>query len=252
MKMESVSVLGVNVARMSTVEVLEWIRVMIGQKKPRHIVTANAEIIYKAHTEPDFGALLERADLVTADGAGVVLAARLLGSPVPERVAGADLTMALLAMAEEKGWTVYLLGADPETLEKAVLNTLSKHPRLRISGYHHGYYSQQETTGVVSNINKVKPDILLAALGAPKQEEFIQQNMKELNVPVSIGVGGTFDILAGTAQRAPAWMQKTGLEWLYRLGKKPSRAKRMLALPRFVLAVLVQKVSRRKGLKQSK
>ena len=143
MKIENVTVLGINVVRMSLDEVLDWIRVMVAQKKPRHIVTANAEIIYKAHQEPEFAALLERADLITADGAGVVLAARLLGRPVPERVAGIDLVYKLFQLAQEKDWTIYFLGANPEVVEKAVLNTLSKHTKLRIIGYQHGYYSQQ-------------------------------------------------------------------------------------------------------------
>jgi N-acetylglucosaminyldiphosphoundecaprenol N-acetyl-beta-D-mannosaminyltransferase len=218
---------------------------MVEQGKPRHIITANAEIIYKAYTEKDFHTLMDKADLVTADGAGVVLAARLMGDPVPERVTGVDLTERLLSLAEEKGWGLYFLGGSQEVVEKAVLNVLSKHTKLRIVGYHHGYYSQEETSEVVENIEEVKPDILLAALGFPKQEVFIQENIKSLQVPLSIGVGGTFDILAGTAKRAPFLMRRLGLEWLYRLLCQPSRWQRMQALPKFLIAVLWNKLRRK-------
>ena len=247
MKTETVSILGVRVARMSLGQAAGWISAMIEQDKPRHIVTANAEIIYRAYREPEFFALLEKADLITADGAGVVLAARLLGYPELERVTGVDLVNEIFRLAEEKGWKIYFLGSRQDVLEKAVLNVLSNHPGVRIAGYSHGYYSQEETAEVVSNINRVKPDILLAALGSPKQEIFIRQHIKELNVPVSIGVGGSFDLLAGVSRRAPAWMRRHGLEWLYRLWREPRRYKRMLSLPRFVGAVLVHRIKGRKG-----
>jgi N-acetylglucosaminyldiphosphoundecaprenol N-acetyl-beta-D-mannosaminyltransferase len=245
MKIETVNILGVRVARMGMSQVLEWIRIMIDQGRPRHIVTANAEIIYKAYREPDFNRLIGNADLITADGSGVVWASKTLGQPVPERVTGIDLINKLFSYAHEKGWKIYFLGAKPEVVEKAVLSTLGKYPKLHICGYHHGYFHQEEEPQIVSNIAKEKPDILLVALGAPKQEQFIQRYIKELNVPISIGVGGSFDVLAGVAERAPESMQKYGLEWLYRLYKDPKRYKRMLALPRFVLAVLRQKLGSR-------
>lgn len=241
MRIEKVSVLGVDVARFSLPQVLEWIRLMIDQGKPRHIVTANAEIIYLAHREPGFAEKIKKADLITADGSGVVWAAKVLGEPVPERITGIDLINQLFTLAEEKGWGVYFLGAKAEVVEKAVLNTLSKHTSLIVSGFHHGFFSQEEKAQVMSNICKEKPSILLVALGFPRQEEFIQEHLKELNVPISIGVGGAFDILAGTVRRAPLWMQQKGLEWLYRLYLEPKRFNRMLALPKFALAVLKQK-----------
>jgi N-acetylglucosaminyldiphosphoundecaprenol N-acetyl-beta-D-mannosaminyltransferase len=238
MKHKTVTILGSQVSCLTMAEVLEWVRMMVEQRKPRHIVTANAEIIYKAYREEDFRRLLAKADLLTADGSGVMLASRILGEPIPERVTGVELTEQLFELAEEKGWGLYFLGASQETVEKAVLNVLSRHTRLRIVGYRHGYYSQEETAQVLSNIKTAEPDILLAALGVPKQEEFIQEHLKDLQVPVSIGIGGTFDILAGTAKRAPVWMRRRGLEWLYRLYRQPSRYKRMLALPKFLLLFL--------------
>lgn len=249
MRIDTISILGVKVACMSLARALDWVSVMVEQGRPRHVVTANAEIIYMAKQEPDFAALLGKADLVTADGSGVVLASRMLGDPLQERVTGIELIQGIFDRAEEKGWGIYFLGARPEVLEKTVLNVLGRHPMLRVSGYRHGYFSQEETAEVVSNISKVKPDILLVALGVPRQETFIRENLKELNVPVSIGVGGSFDVLAGVVKRAPLWMQRYGLEWLYRLYKEPWRLKRMTALPKFLLAVMVQRKKARPGSK---
>lgn len=245
MKIDSVNILGTKVANMSMTEVLEWIRIMVEQGKPRHIVTANAEILHKAYLEPDFMRVLEKADLVTADGSGVMWAARALGNPLPERVTGIDLVNHIFSLAEEKEWKVYFLGAAPEVVEKAVLNTLSKHPLLRVTGFQHGYYSQEETAGIVANISSIKPDVILVAMGVPRQELFIQEYLKDLNVPIAIGVGGSFDVMAGIAKRAPVWMQHGGLEWLYRLYKQPSRYRRMFALPKFVMEVLWQRLRSR-------
>lgn len=241
MRIETTSILGVEIARMTLEQVLDWVRVMVEQGKPRHIVTANAEIVYRAYADPEFLELLDKADIITPDGSGVVWASRFLDEEVPERVTGIDLVETIFQEAEEKGWGVYFLGAAPEVVEKAVLNTLSKHTALRVVGYHNGYFSQEESAEVLSNIKSVEPDILLVALGVPKQEMFIQTHLKELQIPISIGVGGSFDVLAGIAQRAPLWMQKAGLEWLYRLYKEPSRIGRMLVLPKYVLTVLRQK-----------
>jgi N-acetylglucosaminyldiphosphoundecaprenol N-acetyl-beta-D-mannosaminyltransferase len=235
--METVSILGIPIACLTMAQVLAWVEKRIEGGKPAHVVTANAEIIYRAWREPHLAQLLRQADLITADGSGVVWASQKLKSPLPERVTGVDLTQHLLALAAEKGWRVYFLGAKPEVVKNAVLRTLSKYPRLQISGYQHGYFAKKEIEQVVSNINKVKPHLLFVALGAPKQDYFIQENLAQLATSVAIGVGGTFDVLAGTARRAPLWMQKRGLEWLYRLCQQPRRLGRMLALPGFVRAV---------------
>ncbi|HOB81742.1 MAG TPA: WecB/TagA/CpsF family glycosyltransferase [Peptococcaceae bacterium] len=242
MNIEKVTILGIPVARLNMQGTLAWVEDTIEKGKPAHVVTANAEVLYRAYREPQLAGILREAALVTADGFGVVWASRFLGAPVPARVTGVDLVQQLLALAEQKGWGVYYLGAKPEVVEKAVLNTLSRYPRLKICGYRHGYFTEQEKEEVMSNIVKVKPQILLVALGSPKQEHFIRELLARFAIPMAIGVGGTFDVLAGTAKRAPAWMQKRGLEWLYRLFKEPSRWRRMLALPRFVLAVISQKI----------
>ncbi|MFY9173732.1 MAG: WecB/TagA/CpsF family glycosyltransferase [Peptococcia bacterium] len=252
MKIETVSILGIPVAKMTMAEVLDWIRIMVEQGKSRHVVTANAEIIHKANREPEFFRMINKADLITADGSGVIWAAKLLGNPLPERVTGIDLVQQLFNLAEAKGWKLYFLGAAPEVVEKAVLATLSKHPLLQIAGYRDGYYSQEEIQDVVENIAQSKPDILLVGMGAPRQEIFIQEHLSQLNATIAIGVGGSFDVLAGKVNRAPKWMQKAGLEWLYRLSKEPKRFWRMTALPRFVIKILGQKLFSKKRTRTSR
>jgi len=241
MDIATVPILGIPIACLTMEQVLGWVEKKIEEGRPAQIVTANAEMLYRAWRDPQLTHLLCQAELVTADGSGVLRASEKLNTPLPERVTGVDLTEQLLALAAQKGWRVYFLGGRPEVVEKAVLRTLSQYPHLEISGYQHGYFLKKEIDQVVSNIHKVNPHLLFVALGAPKQEYFIREHLAQLAVPVAIGVGGTFDVLAGTANRAPLWMQQRGLEWLYRLLKEPQRLGRMLALPRFVWAVSRQK-----------
>ena len=238
MHIAKASILSIPVAQVKMDQVLEWVEKRINEgQPPAHVVTANAEIIYQAWRDQQLAHLIHQADLITADGSGVIWAGKKLNTPFPERVTGVDLTQRLLNLAAQKGWKIYFLGAKPEVVEKAFLRVLSRFPKLEICGYQHGYFSKQEIDQVVTNIHMVKPQLLFVALGAPRQEYFIRENLARMGVPVAVGVGGTFDVLAGTVSRAPHWMQKGGLEWLYRLWKEPRRFWRMLALPRFVWAV---------------
>ncbi len=242
-----VYILGSLVDKVSHQDALEIIEKFISEGKPRHIITANAEIIYRGVLEKKLSRTINKADLVTADGAGVVWAARYLGNPVPEKVSGIDLLVAICNKAQQTGWKLYFLGAAPGVAEKAVLKILEMYPDCHIAGYENGYFTKEEEPRIIENIKKVKPDILFVALGAPKQEYWIREHLQELGVPVCMGVGGSFDVLAGNVKRAPQWMQKRGLEWLYRLYKEPKRWRRMLALPRFVLAVIGQRARGEKG-----
>lgn len=204
----------------------------IGQATPRLVVTANPEIIMLARQDPEFGEILAGADMITADGIGVVVAARLLGIPLKERVTGIDLSRELFRLAQAKGYRIYLLGAAPGVAEKAALNLSKDFPGLQIVGCHDGYFA--EDGPVVADIRAKAPDVLLVALGMGKQEKWIWRHKAALGVPVAIGVGGSLDVYAGLVRRAPRWMRKTGLEWLYRLLRQPSRFGRMLALPYFL------------------
>ena len=238
-----VDILGCNVDRIDMDETLQKIEEFIQSGKPHHIITLNAEIICKAQSDPRLKEIINEADLVTPDGSGVVWASRYLNAPVPERVTGIDLTLRLAELAPKKGWTFYFYGGAPAVAEAAAENLQKKHKGLQVVGTCHGYISETEKQNLLADIKKKKPDILLAALGAPRQEFWIRDHQKTLQVPVCIGVGGSLDVISGRAKRAPMFFQKAGLEWLYRLMKEPHRIGRMMALPRF--AILVRLKGRR-------
>lgn len=171
--------------------------------------------------------------------------ARVLGLPVTERVSGLDLMESICKRAGERMYSVYLLGARPGVAEEAARVLESRCPGLRVVGAQHGYFTPEEEQGVVRAVAEAAPDILFVAFGAPKQEKWIRQHLAELRVPVAIGVGGSFDVLAGRVRRAPRWMQRAGLEWLYRAVREPSRLPRLWVLPRLVWLTLREALRRR-------
>lgn len=204
----------------------------------RLVVTANPEILFAARTDPELAAILEGADLVVADGVGVVWAARRLGRPVPGRVPGIDLMHRLLARSAARGRRVFFLGARPGVAERAAAAAREGCPGLEVAGVHHGYFGPEEEAAVAAAVRAARPDLLFTGMGAPRDQKWVWRHREALGPVVAVGVGGSFDVLAGAARRAPRWMQHLGLEWLYRLARQPSRWRRMLALPRFAWAVL--------------
>jgi len=249
--LERVRILGVGFDRVTMAQALELIEGFIEENKatrpeevasvlpaPRRVVTANPELVMMALDQPQLLRLLEESDLVVPDGAGVVWASRLLGQPLPERVAGFDLLLALFERGSRRGWRFYFLGARPGVAEAAARRVASLYPAVRVVGIHHGYFRPEEEAGILEDIRRSHPDVLLVALGQPRQELWIKENLGVTGARLGIGVGGSFDVLAGVARRAPRWLQRLNLEWLYRLWKEPRRAKRMLALPRFAARVL--------------
>lgn len=237
-------VLGIPFCRWSMKQVTDWITSHWDETKltsqpdmAKYIVTANPEIVMGALENKQLKEALLQADLVTPDGTGIVWAADYLGKPVSERVAGYDLLHAICKTAEDRPFSVYLLGAKEETNQQAAARLAAMYPKLHIVGRHHGYFTDEEEQAIIADINQCQPDLLLVALGFPKQEIWIQKYKAELRVKVAIGVGGSFDVLAGRVKRAPQIWQNLRLEWLYRLLQEPSRIKRQLALPKFVLAV---------------
>ena len=170
--------------------------------------------------------------------------ARVLGLPVTERVSGVDLMERICERAAERKYSVYLLGARPGVAGAAAQALEARCPGLRIVGAHHGYFTPEQEPEVVTAIAQAQPDILFVAFGAPKQEKWIRQHLAELQVPVAIGVGGSFDVFAGRVRRAPRWMQRAGLEWLHRVLREPSRLPRVWALPRLVWMTLREALRR--------
>lgn len=239
-----VRVLGTPVDAATMAEAVEAAGVLVERGRPSMIVTTNPELIMHAQGDPELGAILDGADLVVPDGIGVVWAARLLGHRVPERVPGVELTEALLALAAARGYRVYFLGAAEGVAVEAAARLTSRFPGLTVAGTHHGYFGQREEPRIIAEIRAAAPHILFVAMGAPRQEKWIARNLRECGVPLCMGIGGSLDVFAGRVQRAPGWVQAAGLEWLYRLVRQPSRARRMLALPRFAVRVLLDAARR--------
>ncbi|MEC1770267.1 WecB/TagA/CpsF family glycosyltransferase [Schinkia azotoformans] len=239
-----VSILGVNFINTNMNDMVERLKERMQSGQKGFVVTANPEIVMKALEDPTYKKYVEKADYVTADGIGVVKGAQILGKPLLERVAGYDLMRNLLTVLNEKKLKLYMLGAQEETIEKAVQTIKVEYPDLEIAGYHHGFF-KWEDPAIINEIKETQPDLILVALGMPRQEKWIAEHIDHVEKGVFIGVGGSFDVVAGTVKRAPEVWQKLNLEWFYRLLKQPSRWRRMLALPHFALKVVGQKISGR-------
>lgn len=239
-----VEIFGVKFANLRREEVISRIKGNIENKKKQFVVTANPEIVMHAKNNPDYLETVSKADMVIADGIGVIIGSKILDTPLPERVAGFDLMTELLRIGNEKKWRVFFLGAKEEVLNLAVKNVQAQYPQLVVAGSHHGYFKDADTS-VAEEVRAAEADMIFVALGFPRQEKWIEQYMLQFEKGLFMGVGGSFDVLAGVVQRAPVFWQKLNLEWLYRLLKQPSRWRRMLVLPLFIVEVVKEK-SRRK------
>ena len=236
-----INILNVPVSSLSMQETVNYIQERLQKQQKTFVVTANAEIIMMAQNDSAYLELLRQADIVTPDGAGVVWAAKHLGSPVPERVAGYDLFHQLLLLAAKTQKKVYFFGGKQGIAEQAADKAKVLYPGLVIAGCRNGYFQETENETIINDINSSGAEMLFAALGAPKQEFWLNENKEKLQANLLMGIGGSFDVLSGQTTRAPLWMQKAGLEWLYRLMKEPYRFKRMAStLPVFVLKTLAK------------
>ncbi len=235
----SVQILGIKIDQVNNQEALEKVKNLIDSGKKSYIVTPNPEMIVEAQKDKEFADILNSADLSVADGAGLVKLARLTGKHLPERIPGVDFVQGLAGMAEEFGYSMFLLGGTDESAMKAAANLKKLFPKLKIVGTFSG--KAEESFELVRN---KKIDILVVAFGHGKQEKWIKRNLPKLNVKLAIGVGGALDYISGSKRRAPILIQKANLEWLYRLAMEPWRIKRQLALPKFVYLMLKDNLSK--------
>ena len=240
---ERVNILGVKVDAVTMAQAVECVTKLISADKSSMVATANAEMLLNATHDAELKAILNAASLVVPDGAGTVWAARHLGKFMPERVAGFDLVQELMKISPRNDWKIFLFGAAPGIADKAKLKAEELYPGIKIVGTRNGYFKPEDEPEIVAQIKSSRADILLAALGVPKQEKWLAAHKDELKIPVSIGVGGTFDVMAGVVKRAPLWMQRARLEWLFRAMLQPSRAGRLIALPKFVWQVHKQRTA---------
>lgn len=220
---------------------------MIERRTPGQHASVNAAKVVRLQGDAALREALWACELVTADGAAVVWASRLLGHPLAERVTGIDLMDALLERAASRGYGVYLLGARAEVVASAASELRHRFPALRIVGEHHGYFGPAEEDDVVAGIAAAQPDLLFVALETPQKELFLERHRSVLRIPFAMGVGGAFDVVAGDKRRAPLWMQRAGLEWLFRLAQDPRRLWRRYLYGNTRFLVLVGKeIARRR------
>jgi len=235
-----IKVLGTQFDNLSMEEAVEKAYAMQGEHRGAYVVTPNPEIVMLCRDNGEMCAAVDRADMVIADGIGVIYGAKILGTPLKQKLPGIDFTTALMERMEADGRSVFLFGAKPGVAEKAEENLRQRFPGLNFVGTNDGYFTDDGP--IVEKIKAARPDLLLVCLGAPKQEIWMNSHADELGVGLMIGAGGSMDVFAGTVERAPEKWQKAGLEWLYRLLKEPRRIGRMMNLPKFMICVILERI----------
>lgn len=220
---KKVTLFGVPIDNLSKTEVVDRIESMVKDGGIHQHVVVNVDKIVKMESNSSLRAAVLDCDLITVDGQPVIWVSRLLQYPIKERVTGVDLFDALMARCAESGLRPYLLGARQEVVARTVEVLKTKYPSLQLAGWRNGYWAADEESNIVQEIMRARPDVLCMAAGSPKQEVFLGKWKKEMGVPFVMGVGGSFDVAAGVLQRAPKWVQRAGLEWLFRLAQEPRR-----------------------------
>ena len=220
--MQRIEFLGNPMDAASMVDTVANIEARIARQEfTQHVVVNVAKLVHM-QSDPELAASVNECDIINIDGMGVVLGARFMGHAVQERVAGVDLFINLLAMAQERGFPVFFLGAKEEVVAETSRRMHARFPNLKIAGHHHGYFWDNESA-VVDTIRASGARLLFVAITSPKKENFINRWREKLGVDFVMGVGGTFDVMSGKVKRAPVWMQRYGLEWLYRVIQEPGR-----------------------------
>jgi N-acetylglucosaminyldiphosphoundecaprenol N-acetyl-beta-D-mannosaminyltransferase len=241
----SISILGAPVSIFNSYDdAVQLIRQRISSRRPTFCVAINPEKVFRAKREPRLSRVLNSAQVQICDGVGISLASMLLYRRLLPRCTGIDLFLRLIRVSAEEGWKVFLLGASPQSNAAACRFFVKTYPSLKIVGSQDGYFKDSST--IVERINESGADLLFVAMGTPRQEFWISEHMPRLRVPFCMGVGGSLDIVAGSAKRAPALFRKTGMEWFFRLLAEPDRLRRQMALPLFTMEILRALVAARK------
>lgn len=235
-----INMLGVRIHNLTLDEAVTTAERMIADGGPHLITTPNPEIIVRSAKEPDLRDIINNSDLRLPDGSGLLFTGKFVGKHFKERVTGIDFMLELLRRAATKGYRVYLLGSAPGIAEQAAQNLVRQNPGLKICGAVPGYFAPQDEANVIAAIKQAKPDILFVGLGGGRQERWLSQNKGLLGVPVMMGMGGSLDVISGKLERAPKWTQDLGIEWLHRLVTQPWRWRRMMALPKFFVKVIIE------------
>lgn len=240
----SVNILGVRFDVITRADAEKKISDALHEKRYINVFTPNPTIVMRTHDASELTALLNSSDISVADGIGILLASRLLGTPLPERIAGIDLGESILAIANELKLRVFLLGGKEGVAEAAAKRISCKYPELTVCGIHHGYFNKsgEDNAELIKRINEVSPDILFVCFGFPEQELWIAQNHSSVSsVKICVGLGGSIDVWAGNIRRAPKVLQKIGAEWLWRMILQPKRFVELFSILRFLICVMGQK-----------
>ena len=233
-KYKSIDMLGYEIFAANMDECLE----VVLSKEKVHIVSGNPEVLYTGLNDKNlFDNFTSDKSLIIPDGVGVQISAKILKTPVEEKIAGIELMKKILEKCEDSGEGIYLLGASEENLKACVANILRDYPRINISGYHNGFFDLDNPREILEEIKEKKPMAVFVARGCPRQEKFIVRYMDELPCKIFMGVGGSFDVIAEKVNRAPRWMIDIGMEWAYRVAKEPWRIKRLGSIPKFIWTV---------------
>lgn len=238
----SITILGVRVDTVLEKNIIDQLENMIKANSSQYIVPLNPEMVMMAQADEDFRNAINSASLVLPDGIGIIWASRLFKNKLHKRITGIDTVKQIAGFAELHQYKMFCLGAAEGIAELAANRLKAEFPRLQIAGTYSGSPNPDEEMEICSLIRASKADILLVAYGAPKQELWVARNLLNCNVPIAMCVGGTFDFIAGVTKRAPLWMRMNGMEWLYRLIQQPWRWKRMLALPKFVVKIILARI----------
>ncbi|WP_183600803.1 WecB/TagA/CpsF family glycosyltransferase [Paenibacillus phyllosphaerae] len=241
MNVPTVRIYGIEFSKLNMKDTIRQLMQRIEKRQLTHIITGNPIMVMAALESPVFDQAMRSAELVVPDGTGVVWAASRVGHPVAERVAGYDLMHELFRLGQERGWRVFLLGSSQDVIEATAKRVSEQYPGLIIAGYRNGYFGADQDAEVVAEVHAAQADLLFVARSVDTQEPWIAKHKQALGVPIMMGVGGSFDVIAGVVKRAPKLFQRLRLEWFYRLMKQPTRAARMLVLPKFALKVMRDK-----------
>jgi N-acetylglucosaminyldiphosphoundecaprenol N-acetyl-beta-D-mannosaminyltransferase len=239
---KSVRILGIEFSKRSLKETVEFIdeKLMENDDKTFHIITANPEIALDIERDTELKKISLDAGLITADGIGIILASKLKKNPLPERVTGYELLLGLLKLGNEKGLSFYFFGSSEEVNKIACENILRDYPNIKLVGRHNGYFKCDEELKIVEEIENTKPDFLIVALGAPFADKWIYKHKARLSSKITLGVGGSLDVISGKVKRAPILWQRLNLEWLFRLISNPTRLKRQMKLPVFAVKAIAE------------
>ena len=228
-------------------ETISEIEKIIEKKKPTQHVVINASKVNLMEKDPKLRKIVNSCPLINADGASIVWAAKRLGIPLKERVTGCDLFQKLVVVAEKKGYKIYLFGAKEEVVKKVKAIFEEKYPDIQIVGYRNGYFTEADEPEIVKDMAESGADMMFVAFSSPKKEYWVNKYIKQLNIPFVMGVGGSFDIVAGVTERAPKWWQDHGLEWLYRFIQEPRRMWKRYIIGNAKYVALVYKYKFKRG-----